>query len=74
VRNGETGILVPPQNVPALTAALRSLLCDPARRHTLGEAARRFVLAEADSRVCVKRIEEFYLAVVERCARKGANG
>ena len=72
VRHGETGLLVPPQDVPTLTAALLSLLNDPARRQKMGESARRFVLAEADSRACVKRIEAFYGAVVNGKARERA--
>ncbi len=63
VRHCETGLLIPPQDVPALTAALRTLLRDPKRSQAMGDAARRSVLAEADSRECVKRIEEFYGAV-----------
>lgn len=35
------GLLVPPDDVPALAAALRTLLADPAARHRLAEAARR---------------------------------
>lgn len=42
VRDGDTGVLVPPDDVPALTAALRRALADRAR---LGAAARRHCLA-----------------------------
>jgi glycosyltransferase involved in cell wall biosynthesis len=42
VRDGVTGLLVPPDDVPALTAALRKALVDRAR---LGAAARRHCLA-----------------------------
>jgi glycogen(starch) synthase len=40
VRHGETGLLVPPGDVPALTAALDLLVADPALRTRLAEGAR----------------------------------
>ena len=64
VRVDENGLLVPARDVEALAAALRLLLADGSRREKMGEFARRFVLAEADSRVCIKKIEAFYAAVV----------
>jgi glycosyltransferase involved in cell wall biosynthesis len=42
VRDGETGLLVPPADAAALTAALASLVADPAQRQRLGAAARDF--------------------------------
>jgi glycosyltransferase involved in cell wall biosynthesis len=66
VRHGENGLLVPPQDVDALTAALRSLLKDGALRQAMGENARRFVIAEADSDACLKKLESFYAAVAAR--------
>lgn len=42
VRHGETGLLVPHGNVPALADALQALLDDGARRERLGDGARRF--------------------------------
>jgi D-inositol-3-phosphate glycosyltransferase len=40
VADGETGLLVPPRNVPALRAALERLLGDAELRRRLGEAGR----------------------------------
>jgi glycosyltransferase involved in cell wall biosynthesis len=40
VDDGVTGVLVPPQDVEALAAALESLLADPARRESQGRAGR----------------------------------
>jgi glycosyltransferase involved in cell wall biosynthesis len=40
---GETGLLVPPHDEPALAAALEQLLLDPSLRLRLGQAARRRV-------------------------------
>lgn len=43
VKDGETGLLVPPHDVSALREAIRSLWSDPAVAHRLGMAARRYV-------------------------------
>jgi len=40
VVDGETGVLVPPRDVPALREALEGLLADPELRRRLGEAGR----------------------------------
>lgn len=48
VRDGVTGRLVPARSAPALAAALRAYLDDPAARRAHGEAARRRVVAEFD--------------------------
>ncbi|MDR7555342.1 MAG: glycosyltransferase family 4 protein [Armatimonadota bacterium] len=39
VADGETGMLVPPDSVPALADALAGLAADPMRRRAMGEAA-----------------------------------
>jgi glycosyltransferase involved in cell wall biosynthesis len=44
VRNGETGLLVPPEDPSSLAAALRRLLGDEALRGRLGADGRRLVL------------------------------
>jgi glycosyltransferase involved in cell wall biosynthesis len=64
IRHGETGLLVPPDDVPALAAALRRLLSDDAERLAIGARALGFVADEADSRVCVPRIAAFYEGVM----------
>ena len=43
VRDGETGLLVPPRDPAALRAALERLLADPELRHRLGTAGRAHV-------------------------------
>jgi len=43
VQDGRTGLLVPPDDVSALAAALADLLPDAARREGMGAAARRLV-------------------------------
>jgi glycosyltransferase involved in cell wall biosynthesis len=42
-RDGSTGLLVPPNDVVALSKAIRDLLGDPSRRGRMGAAARRRV-------------------------------
>jgi glycosyltransferase involved in cell wall biosynthesis len=41
VADGETGLLVPPDNPAALAAALRSILVDAGAARRMGEAARQ---------------------------------
>ena len=43
VRDGETGIVVDPVNVPLIAAAVGSLLRDPSKRRAMGERARASV-------------------------------
>jgi len=43
VRDGETGIVVPPTDVDAIADTIRSLLVNPDRRKQMGQAARRAV-------------------------------
>lgn len=47
LRDGDTGILVPPKNPQALTDALERLIDDPALRRRMGEAGRKMVWEEA---------------------------
>lgn len=63
VENGQNGYLVPPQDVEALTGALRRLLADGQLREAMGTRARQSVLAEGDSRGCLDRLESFYRRV-----------
>lgn len=51
VISGQTGLLVPPGDVPGLGAALGALLTDPARREAMGAAGRRRVEQVFDAEV-----------------------
>jgi glycosyltransferase involved in cell wall biosynthesis len=43
ILDGETGLLLPVGDIPAMTAAMRALASDPARAREMGQAARRRV-------------------------------
>ena len=58
---GDAGVLVPVDDIPATAAALETLVQDPARRRALGDAARRRV----ESRYTWERIANEYLALVQ---------
>lgn len=69
VRDGETGLLVPPDDRPALAAGLSRLIADEALRERMGAAARRRA-AEFSSAAIVPRFEQAYeRALANRRAR-----
>ena len=62
VVDGETGLLVSPGDIPALTGALRRLRDDPSLRRRLGEAAR----ARARAEFTEDRMADRYAALFRR--------
>jgi glycosyltransferase involved in cell wall biosynthesis len=66
VIDGETGTLVPSRDVPALAAALRAYLVDPALRRRHGEAARARVLREFARERVWAALRDDYLAQAAR--------
>ena len=66
VEDGITGVLVPPEDAPALADAIIDLLAEPESRERLGQAARSQVLqsytAEATARAVVELYEELVFA------------
>jgi glycosyltransferase involved in cell wall biosynthesis len=68
IEDGVHGLLVPPRNPPALAAAIRRLLDDPALRARLGAAARERQRAELDLDVFVRRLEELYAELLSKKA------
>lgn len=60
VHDGETGVLVPPDDVGALVHALRQLLADPELRERLGEQGRRLVLENFTADHMTRAFESLY--------------
>jgi glycosyltransferase involved in cell wall biosynthesis len=61
VLDENTGLLVPPENVEKLAAAILDLLCDPAKRARLGAAARQLI----ENQYSAERMAAEYLQVYE---------
>jgi glycosyltransferase involved in cell wall biosynthesis/GT2 family glycosyltransferase len=66
VRDGETGLLVPPHDPAALSAAIRSVLQDPGLARRLGRAGRERVLREFSAGDMVRKVTELYESVLTR--------
>jgi glycosyltransferase involved in cell wall biosynthesis len=66
VVHGETGLLVPPRDPPALADAVLTLAADPARARAMGRAGRAHVERMFSTRVKVDRTEALYRRLLER--------
>ena len=64
IEDGRTGILVPPGDAPALSAALLRLARDGKLRETLGRAGRRLVEDRFDIRKVAGMYAEMYREIV----------
>lgn len=64
IRDGETGVLVPPEEPATLAAALESLARDPSRRDRLGQAAADDVRARFSSDPGIDLLAERFKAVL----------
>lgn len=65
VVDGETGLLIPPGDVAALTEAVLTLLDDPARRTAFAAAGRRLVLERFERSRVQHRLATLYREVLE---------
>ena len=75
VIEGETGLLVPPRDAPALTRALRLLRDDEAHRRELGRRGRELVVERFSMEQMAAEVEAVYEAVSQRGAvRSVASG
>lgn len=63
VVDGETGFLVPPADVEALSGRLSQLSADPALRQRMGQAGRAFVKAHYDWQVNATQMERLYYSL-----------
>lgn len=64
VSNGETGLLVPPRNPPALAVAIRSVLSDPLLARRLGLAGRERALQDFSAEKMVREVTQLYERVL----------
>jgi glycosyltransferase involved in cell wall biosynthesis len=64
LRDGETGVLVRPNDPEALATALAALADDPARRRALGEAAAGDVRARFSTERMLAELQGRYDALV----------
>jgi glycosyltransferase involved in cell wall biosynthesis len=67
IRDGQTGVLVPPENARLLASAIVALLQNPARRERLGAAARKLIEDEFSA----ERMTADYLRVYAKAAARG---
>ena len=64
LRDGETGMVVPPEDSAALAGRMLSLLDDPVAARAIGEAGRRDVLARFGTATMVERTVSVYKEVI----------
>jgi glycosyltransferase involved in cell wall biosynthesis len=64
VKSGETGYLIPPQDVAALTGALATLVADADLRHRLGSEGRRRFAEQFRHQTMTRRLRELYVEVL----------
>lgn len=65
IEDGVHGLLVEPQDPPALAAAMETLLSDREARERMGASARERRLAEFEIDVMVRRLERLYTDLLE---------
>jgi glycosyltransferase involved in cell wall biosynthesis len=66
VRNGDTGLLVPPSDADALAAGLLRMLGDSSLRRSVSDRARALVQADYSADTMVRRVEKVYDEVLAR--------
>lgn len=70
IRDGVDGLLVPPNDVSALTNAIRAILQRPEQGRKLGESARARVRSRYSRLAMVRRFEEFYTKLAQHDIEK----
>ena len=70
VEHGRTGLLVAPDSVPELAAAIETLASSPARAAALGTAAREHVARHYSFERMVGAFERLYLSQLERAGAR----
>jgi glycosyltransferase involved in cell wall biosynthesis len=72
VHQGENGLLVPPGDIAALTAAIETLLADEPRRACMGVAGRRIAERDYSYRVQAERYSSLYRSLLGDSAAERA--
>lgn len=73
IDHGRTGLLVPPSDPEALAAALRSLIDDPARAASIGDAARADVHQRYSFDRMIASFEDLYVSGLQRRESAGTH-
>ena len=60
IKDGVTGLLVPPREVKPLAKSISRLLQDPVLSDSIGQAAKEYVVTHASTDVCIDRLENLY--------------
>jgi glycosyltransferase involved in cell wall biosynthesis len=71
IRDGATGLLVPPGSHEELARAAAALLADGERRHAMGAEAARLVRERFDARRQVNQLLDLYERDLAACGRYG---
>ncbi len=66
IKDGENGLLVPCDDAPALAAAIRRLIAQPALARHIAEVGRRHYEREYTEPIVVNRYLDFYRRILER--------
>jgi len=74
VDDGRTGLVVPPDDPPALANALLRLLADPALAARLGQGARQRHLERFTPEVTARQIESCFEGMIEARRKRRASG
>jgi glycosyltransferase involved in cell wall biosynthesis len=72
VTDGDTGLLVPRNDVEALAAAMARLLSDRDEARAMGARGRFYVEQHANTKDCMQRLESFYRGVIAQREIKAA--
>jgi glycosyltransferase involved in cell wall biosynthesis len=67
IKHGETGLLVPPRDITALAAALKSLIEHPAERKIFGQATRATLDPDFTIETVVNRTLDIYRELMPNC-------
>lgn len=68
IRDGQTGLIVPPKNSSELARRMLELLDNPPRARAIGGAARRLVVEDFNIRTMVEKTSEVYRRSVDAAA------